>query len=108
MKDEKHYGSFAELAKAMGFKPVRKVTKDKEKLATQRDKFMARHKCRGCGSPMVWVPGTNIMTCTNDNCRGVKITRAGKDDSDEVKTFYETSYDVLDDLGAVIAENIFD
>ena len=108
MKNEKHYSSFEELAKALGYKPVRKVTKDKEKLASQREKFVGRHKCRACGSPMVWVRGTNVMACTNESCRGVKVTRSSRDDDSESKTFYENSFDVLDDLGAVIAENIFD
>lgn len=107
MKVDNHYHSFGELAEALGLKPVHKVTKDKKKLEEQRERFVNRHKCKACGQPMVWVRGTNTMTCINPECKGIKVTRTNPE-TGETTVSYITSYDVLDDLGATIAGNIFE
>lgn len=101
-----HYESFAEVANAMGIKPVSKVTKDKEKLKGQQQKFTSRHRCRACHQEMTWIKGTNTMTCTNPTCKGLKFTKEDPE-TKEKKVWYETSFDTLDDLGSEIAENIF-
>lgn len=105
-KSGTRYFGFEELASSMRIKPVSKVTKDKEKLAGQQERFRARHMCRGCGQPMEWVKGTNIMACTNPTCKGIKFTRKNEETGEE-KVWYETSIDVLDELGTEIAGNIF-
>jgi hypothetical protein len=99
-----HYSSFEECAKAFGCKPVVKKTKDENKLKAQREKFSAKHKCKACGQPMSWV-GSSIMTCMNDKCKGIKVERDGADGNKIIS--YVVSYDLLDDLGAEIANNIF-
>lgn len=100
-----YYTSFEELAKAFGCRPANKKTKDEKKLADQQNKFRARHKCKACGNPMVWVEGTSTMVCANDKCRGIKHTRTDKE-GNEIVT-YLPSYDLLDELGSEIAYNLF-
>lgn len=103
-RGEACYSSFEELAASMNIKPVTKVTKDKEKLKSQQDSFLKRHKCRACGQPMSFIGG-NILACRNPECRGIKITR--EDEEGNKKVSYLTSYSLLDDVGAEIANNIF-
>ena len=102
---KEHYSSFEEMAKAYGHKPVIKKTKDANKLASQQEKFCARHKCKACGNPMMFIGNTNVMVCSNEKCKGLKQTRTDKE-GNEVVT-YTTSYDILDELGAEIGNNIF-
>lgn len=100
-----HFSSFEELAAAWKIKPASKVTKDKDKLKAQQERFVGRHKCKACGEPMIWVTGTSAMTCNNPACKGIKITRENDDGTKSVS--YITSYDLLDETGMEIAENIF-
>lgn len=99
------YSSFAEVAAAMGIKPVSRVTSDKEKLKSQQEKFIAKHKCRSCGEPMMWVKGTSVMTCTNPKCKGIKEVKKDAEGNDVVS--YRVSYGILDETGTEIAGNIF-
>jgi len=99
-----YYTSFEELAKSWGCRPVSKATKDMKKLESQKEKFCAKHHCRACGNPMTYIGG-NQMTCTNERCKGIKIEREDKE-GDKIIS-YVVSYDLLDDLGAEIARNIF-
>lgn len=102
---KEHYTSIEEMAKAWGCKPVVKRTKDEKKLKGQQEKFCARHKCKACGQPMTWVGGS-MMTCQNENCKGIKVEEKDKD-GNIVKIEYLVPYDLLDDTGAEIAQNIF-
>jgi hypothetical protein len=99
-----HYSSFEECAKAFGCRPVVKKTKDEKKLEEQKEKFCARHRCKACGEPMVWITGS-VMTCVNEKCKGIKIEREDSEGNKMIS--YITSYDLLDDLGAKIADAIF-
>ena len=99
-----HYSSFEEAAKAFGCRPVIKKTKDEEKLKGQQEKFCAKHRCKACGEPMKWITGS-VMSCTNEKCKGIKMEREDADGNKIVS--YITSYDLLDDTGAEIAQNIF-
>ena len=101
---KEHYSSFEEMAKAYGHKPVIKKTKDANKLASQQEKFCARHKCKACGNSMSWVGG-NQMACTNEKCKGIKVEREDKEGNKIIS--YVVSYELLDELGAEIANNIF-
>lgn len=101
-----HYTSFEEAAKDFGCKPVVKKTKDGNKLTSQREKFAKHHKCRACGKPMVLIPGTNVFTCDNPHCKGIKVDRKGEDGA-VLATNYITSYDLLDEQSTEIANNIF-
>ncbi len=100
-----HYSSFIEVAKAFGCRPVIKKTNDEKKLAKQKEVFCGKHRCRSCGEPMSWVDGTSTMVCSNEKCRGIKQTRTDVDGNEIVA--YLPSYDLLDDLGTEIANNIF-
>ena len=99
-----HYTSLEEMGKAWGCKPVTKQTKDKEKLQKQREKFCGFHKCKACGEPMTYIGGS-IMACTNEKCKGIKLEK--KDAEGNASSVYLTSYELLDDHFAEIAENIF-
>lgn len=98
------YSSFEEVAKAWGCKPVTKKTKDEEKLKKQQEVFCSKHKCKSCGEPMTWIGGS-VMACTNEKCKGIKVEREDFDGNKIVN--YVTSYDLLDDTGAEIADVIF-
>ena len=100
-----HYSSFEEVARAFGCRPVKKKTDDEKKLAKQQEKFVNSHRCRTCRNPMNWVEGTSVMSCKNPTCKGIKQVRTDKD-GNEVVT-YLPSYDLLDEVGTDIANNIF-
>lgn len=100
-----HYSSFEEVAQAFGCKPVTKRTKDTDKLAKQQEAFLSKHKCKGCGQPMTFINETNVLTCCNPNCRGIKVKR--NDSEGNTIISYVTPYHTLDDNGAEIANNIF-
>lgn len=103
---KEQYDSLQALREAWGCKELgKRRTKDEEKLQAQRQAFCERHKCSACGFPMMYV-GAGAMACKNPSCRGVKVERTGKDGT--TITTYEVSYDLLDDLGREIAENLFD
>lgn len=98
------YTSLEELGKAWGCKPIIKQTKDKDKLQKQRERFCGFHKCKACGEPMVYLGGS-MMACTNEKCKGIKQER--KDGEGNTIATYLTSYELLDEKYAEIAENIF-
>ena len=100
-----NYSSFEELAAAWGCKPVSKVTKDMKKLKDQQEKFRGKHKCKACGEPMEFINNTSTMACKNPKCKGIKQVRLDKE-GNEIVT-YLPSYDLLDELGAEIGNNIF-
>ena len=99
-----HYTSFSECAKAWGRRPVIKRTKDEKKLKEQRSMFLKKHLCDSCGEPMTYIGG-NQMVCKNENCKGIPHERI--DSEGNVTVYYTTSYELLSDIGAIIANNIF-
>lgn len=99
------YESFADFAKAVGCKPAKMKTGSQKKLDAQRKQFSKKHICRACGQPMTYNPNTNIMSCTNPNCKGIKRTKKDKDGNEVV--YYEPSFEMLSDKGADIANVIF-
>ena len=100
-----HYASLEELRAAYGCKPIKKRTSDEKKLQSQRAVFNGKHKCKACGCNMEWINGTSVMSCKNTACKGLKAVRTDID-GNEIVTYYP-SYDLLDSVGAEIAENIF-
>lgn len=100
-----HYNSLQELGAAWGCKPVTKRTKDEKKLEGQRNAFNSKHRCKSCNQPMFWIGGTSVMSCKNPDCKGIKNTRTDVD-GNEIVT-YLPSYDLLDSIGAEIANNLF-
>lgn len=107
MKNEtngKRYYSFDEIGQEVfGLKPYRRVTKDKKKLAAQREKFLGT--CPHCGQPLEYIYGTNILTCRNEKCKGKKIVIPKEDG--ENKTIYKPFYKMLSDKGLEIGTTIF-
>jgi hypothetical protein len=99
------YFSFEEMRKAWGFDPISKKTKNEKKLKQQQENFIKKHKCKACGEPMTFINSSNAMACTNEKCRGIKVVKKDKEGNEIV--IYEPSFDILDDTGAVIAQNIF-
>ena len=73
MSKEKTYYSFDEIAvEEFGMKPMRYQTNDKQKLEAQREKFVG--VCPYCKQPASFVANTNVLTCTNPQCKGKKVT----------------------------------
>lgn len=67
MKDNTYY-SFDEVAqKLFGLKPYKRVTRDKQKLALQRTKFLGT--CPSCKQPLSYIYGTNVLACKNEECK---------------------------------------
>lgn len=98
------YTSLEELRKACGCKPVIKQTKDKDKLQKQREKFCSHYKCKACGQPMIYMGGS-IMTCGNENCKGIEHKRIDADGNTIIT--YSVSYELLNDHFTEVATNIF-
>lgn len=99
-----HYTSLTEAAAAFGCRPVVKKTKDEEKLKKQQNDFGARHLCKACSQPMTFIGG-NQMCCANPECKGIKLERKDKDGNSVIT--YLTSYELLDEKGSEIAQNIY-
>ena len=99
-----HYSSFEELRTAWGLAPVIKQTKDKAKLEKQRENFLNRHLCPACKQPMSYLGG-NMMACQNENCKGIK--HEAKNDLGETRVWYTVPYELLDEKGSDVANNIF-
>ena len=67
-----HFTSLEEMRTAWGMKPVTKKTSDKKKLKEQQERFLSKHKCKACGTPMTYIHG-NVMACKNPECKGIEI-----------------------------------
>lgn len=65
------YTPFANIGK----QKVRKM--NPEKKAKEREKFAGT--CKVCGSPLTLVKDTNIMICSNADCKGRPIKVKGED-----------------------------
>ena len=80
-------------------KEFTKRTKDEEKLAKQREKFLGT--CKFCKQPLAWVKGSNVLTCVNEKCEGQII----KDKDGNVVEKIPFSR-LLDEIGMDIAETL--
>ena len=98
------FTSLDELREAWQLKPLNKKPNNEKKLKKVREDFCSHHKCKACGKPMQWVGG-DIMTCCNPKCKGIKKEREDQDGNKYVE--YLTSYDILNDHYAEVAEHIF-
>ncbi len=92
------YTPFADLGRA---KP-RKM--NAEKKAKEREKFAG--KCHICGSPLTLVEDTNIMICSNTECKGHAIK--AKDENGKMKTVgYVPTFRCLNNRNRKYAEVLF-
>ena len=96
------YTSLSEACAALGSK--QKDKNPEESLQQKIEKFQKKHRCRACGKPLTYLGG-NVMTCTNDKCKGIKIETEDLDGNKHIN--YVTSYELLDDVGKSIAEKLF-
>ena len=96
------YHSFREAFEAMGFKCT---DKKNEPTQDRKDKFTRYHLCPTCKKPMTFCGG-NIMVCMNDSCQGIPHKFTDRNTGEE-RTWYTSSYHLLDDKGAKIASNLF-
>lgn len=105
-KNGKHYYSFDEYAEEVwGLKPYKKVTNDKQKLESQREKFLGT--CPYCKKLLRYVYGTNIVACENNECKGKKITIKGENGNDKV--IYKPYHRILQsNNSSTIGMTIFD
>lgn len=87
-----------------------KMVKEKKRLSKKvymekkKEKFLKRHTCKICGQPLSFVQGTNVMICTNPECKGIeqKKYEQGKE-----ITVHESFYSLLDDRGIQIANMVY-
>ena len=102
----KTYYSFEDLAVAeFGLKPNRKVTKEKNKLNTQRERFLGT--CPYCKEPIHYSYGTNVVSCVNENCKGKKIVTKDEDGNEEIT--YKPFYRILQgENSSTIGTTLFD
>lgn len=99
------YSSFEDALIAIGGTPRPKKTKNKEKLKKQQDHLTG--VCRACKQPLTWIDGTNIVSCQNPGCRGLKRTRTNSE-TGKKEIYYLPVYRILDDRGLNIAINLFE
>ena len=93
------YTPFANLGKSK----VRKM--NPEKKAKERERFAG--KCRVCGSPLTLVHDTNVMICSNPECKGHAVKQ--KDDNGKLVTVaHVPTYRVLNSRGTKYAEILFE
>lgn len=102
----KRYYSFDEIGQELfGLKPYKRVTKDKQKLAEQRSKFLGT--CPYCKQPLHYVYGTNVVACDNPDCRGKKTVIKEEDGTEKVS--YKPFVRILQgENSSVIGTTIFD
>ena len=78
--------------------------RDKQKLTSQREKFLGT--CPHCKQPLKYVYGTNILSCENPECKGKKVS-ISKEDGEE-KIVYKPYFKLLSDKGLEIGTTIFE
>ena len=101
----KVYYSFEDFAvEEMGMKPLRRVTRDKKRLAEQQDKFLGT--CPYCKERLHYSYGTNIVSCDNPKCKGKKVT-VKNDEGKEVSEYRPYFRILLGDNSSTIGSTIF-
>ena len=98
------YTSFEELRSAFGLDPIRKQTKDKEKLKSQREKFVKT--CPVCKQSLSYIYGSNVVCCQNPECKGIEKKNTNADGTENV--WYIPVTRTLDEKGMEIAMNLFE
>ena len=103
----KKFDSFEDLRVEFGLPVLRRQTKDREKLAGQRERFLNRHKCPACEGELKLIEGTNVFYCPNKKCDGFTRTTVDEETGETLVLDQSIAFDLLDDKGAQIANNIF-
>lgn len=97
------FTSLEELREAFDLSKIRKKTKDEDKLKAQKEKLVGT--CKVCKQLLTWIDGTNVCTCKNPDCKGVKMTSINEDGSEKV--WYVPVIRMLNEKGMNIAEILF-
>lgn len=92
------YKPFEALGKVRPFKM------NPEKQAKEREKFAG--KCNVCGSPLTLVPDTNVMICSNPDCKGHAIKRKDEDGKMKIVGTVPT-FRCLNERSTKYAEKLF-
>lgn len=101
----KVYHSFAEYAASeFNSKVTTGRTNDKQKLESQREKFLGT--CPYCKQQNKFIVGTNIIACANEKCMGKKVSYTNEDGTETVKYIPFTK--ILSDKGMEIGNILFD
>lgn len=87
-----------------GLDPVSFRTKDQNKLQKQREKFCGT--CPVCKQPMSYIPGTNVLACKNEKCRGKERTVTNADG--EQKKVSSPIFRTMDGDRLTVAQHLFD
>ena len=99
------YHSFAEYAQGeYNAKPNTNRTNDKQKLESQRTKFLGT--CPYCKQPNKFIVGTNVIACSNDKCVGKTVIITRDDGTEYVKSIPYTR--ILSEKGMEIGNTLFD
>lgn len=106
-KQVKTLTSLEDLRAEYGLPPLRRQTRDKNKLQGQREAFGNRHKCPLCDSTMTHIEGTNMMFCPNKDCKGYSQTEKDEETGETSAIYRSVAFELLDDRGTNIANNIF-
>lgn len=100
----KIYHSFDEIGQELfNLKPYKRVTNDKQKLASQQEKFLGT--CPYCKQPLKYIYGTNVLACANEKCRGKKISITEEDGENYI---YRPYYKMMSEKGLAIGTTIFE
>lgn len=78
-KDKKgtvHYNSFEELSN--NNKKKNRI----QDLEAKQKKFVG--VCKICKEPMTWIPGTNVVSCTNPECKGIEVKKKDVEGEDVI------------------------
>lgn len=104
--DDGKITSFKQLRDLFNLPPL---TTNQQKLNSQKKKFESRHVCKECGQVLTWIPNTNVCTCTNPQCLGIKyVTLKTNDKGEEVEEVkYNVSYHTLNDYNTHLAEKLY-
>jgi DNA-directed RNA polymerase subunit RPC12/RpoP len=97
--------AFNEIRKQFGLEPIQKRTNKQERLQKQRNQFLRKYVCRVCGNPMEWIKGTNVMACTNKDCKGIQKKERDEDGNEKITTLPVMM--TLNPHGEEIAETLF-
>lgn len=95
--------AFQNLRKEFGLKPLDTRAPKKE---SQLKKFTTRHTCQSCKQPLTWVVGTNVCSCTNPKCQGLKRIKKNVTEGED-PNYYVLSYHTLASSEEKIAESLF-
>lgn len=95
--------AFQKIRTQFGLDPAENRTSNAEKLEQQRERFLKKQNCPVCGSKKTYIKNTNVMVCTNPDCKGF----VRKDEDGKVVS-YTPPFSELTVKGEAVASSILD